>query len=113
MQELFDRLCGLVVRISGYRPRGPGSIPCATRFSVSLVSTIEKPLERKRSGSGLEIGNYGRKGSAALTPLYPQKLVLTSPKNGGRSVSIVRSRTQVTEFVSYESCEGPTWLRTH
>jgi hypothetical protein len=31
---IADRLCGLVVRVSGYRPRGPGSIPGATRFSV-------------------------------------------------------------------------------
>jgi hypothetical protein len=28
-----DRLCGLVVRVPGYRSRGPGSIPVATRFS--------------------------------------------------------------------------------
>jgi hypothetical protein len=28
-----DRLCGLVVRVSGYRSRGPGSIHVATRFS--------------------------------------------------------------------------------
>jgi hypothetical protein len=28
-----DRLCGLVVRVSGYRSRGSGSIPGATRFS--------------------------------------------------------------------------------
>jgi hypothetical protein len=26
-------LCGLVVRVLGYRSRGPGSIPGATRFS--------------------------------------------------------------------------------
>jgi hypothetical protein len=26
-------LCGLVVRVSGYRSRGLGSIPCTTRFS--------------------------------------------------------------------------------
>jgi hypothetical protein len=31
--------------------------------------------------------------------LYPQKLALTSPTSGGRSVCIVRSRTQTTEFV--------------
>jgi hypothetical protein len=30
---MFDRLCGLVVRVPGYRSRGPGSISCATRFS--------------------------------------------------------------------------------
>jgi hypothetical protein len=28
-----DRLCGLVVRVPGYRYRGPGSITGATRFS--------------------------------------------------------------------------------
>jgi hypothetical protein len=28
-----DHLCGLVVRVPGYRSRGPGSIPSATRFS--------------------------------------------------------------------------------
>jgi hypothetical protein len=27
-----DRFCGLVVRVPGYRSRGPGSIPDATRF---------------------------------------------------------------------------------
>jgi hypothetical protein len=30
---LYDRLCGLVVRVLGYRPGGPGSISGTTRFS--------------------------------------------------------------------------------
>jgi hypothetical protein len=34
-----------------------------------------------------------------VTPLYPQKLALTSPTGGGRSVGIVRSRTKATESV--------------
>ena len=33
-----------------------------------------------------------------VTPLYPQKLALTSPTGGGRSVGIVRSRAKATEF---------------
>ena len=33
------------------------------------------------------------------TPLYPQKLALTSPTGGGRSVGMVRSRTKATEFL--------------
>jgi hypothetical protein len=33
-----------------------------------------------------------------VTPLYPQKLALTSPTGGGRSVGIVRSRTKAMEF---------------
>jgi hypothetical protein len=58
-----DRLCGLVVRVLGYRSGGPGSIPGTTRFSggkkkgkqvvgleqgpLSLVSTTEELLDRK------------------------------------------------------------------
>ena len=33
-----------------------------------------------------------------MTPLYPQKLALTSPTGGSRSVSIVHVRTKATEF---------------
>ena len=33
-----------------------------------------------------------------VTPLYPQKLELTSPTGGGRSVGIVPVRTKATEF---------------
>jgi hypothetical protein len=53
-----DRLCGLVVRVLGYRSGGPGSIPGNTRFSenkkpvvglergpLSLVSTTEELLD--------------------------------------------------------------------
>jgi hypothetical protein len=50
-----DRLCGLVVRVLGYRSGGPGSIPVTTRKKVvgvdrgplSLVSTNEELLDRK------------------------------------------------------------------
>jgi hypothetical protein len=66
----------------------------------SLVGTIEELLGRKSSDSGLENRDYGRKGSAELTTLHPsirKKLALTSPTNG-RSVGIVRSRTQATEL---------------
>jgi len=33
-----------------------------------------------------------------VTPLYLQKLAITSPTGGGRSVGIVRVRTKATEF---------------
>jgi hypothetical protein len=52
-----DRLCGLVVRLLGYRSGGPGSIPGTTRGEkkvmglergpLSLVSTTEELLDRK------------------------------------------------------------------
>jgi hypothetical protein len=38
------------------------------------------------------------------TPLYPQKLALTSPTSGGRSVGVIRSRTKATEFVLLPYC---------
>jgi hypothetical protein len=57
-------VCGLVVRAPGYRSRGPGSIPGATRFSeglergpLNLVRIIEELLEWKSSGSGLVNGD--------------------------------------------------------
>jgi hypothetical protein len=68
---------------------------------LSLVSTIEELLERKSSGSGLEIREYGRR-DTSLWPrdtFYQQKFALISPTSGGRSVGIVRSRTEETEFV--------------
>jgi hypothetical protein len=49
------RLCGLVVRVLGYRSGGPGSIPSNTkkklvgleRGTLRLVSTTEELLDRK------------------------------------------------------------------
>jgi hypothetical protein len=52
---MFDRLCGLLVRVLGYRSGGSGSIPGSTKIKVvglergplSLVSTTEELLDRK------------------------------------------------------------------
>jgi hypothetical protein len=70
------------------------------RGPLSLVSTTEELLERKSRDSGLENREYGRRDPLRLPrdTLYPQKLALISPKSGGRSVGIVSSRTQATEF---------------
>jgi hypothetical protein len=38
MQKKVDRLCGLVVRVLGYRSGGPGSIPGTTRGKKSSGS---------------------------------------------------------------------------
>jgi hypothetical protein len=70
------------------------------RGPLSLVSTTEVLLERKNSGSGLESREYGLRNSSRWPrgTIYPQKLALTSLTSGGRSIGIVRSRTQATEF---------------
>ena len=60
----------------------------------------------KSSGSGSEnrVTAVGIRCADHVTPLYPQKLALTSPTGGGRSVGIVRSRTKATEFFFLTSC---------
>jgi hypothetical protein len=62
-----DRLCGLVVRVLGYRSGGPGSIPGTTRKESSGSGTGSiQPREynwgatwKKSSGSYLENREYG------------------------------------------------------
>jgi hypothetical protein len=63
--EYYDRLCGLVVRVLGYRSRGPGSIPDTTRKKVvglergplSLMSTTEELLSGKVAAPVYKIEN--------------------------------------------------------
>jgi hypothetical protein len=59
-----DRLCGLVVRVSGYKSKGLAfdsrpyqifwEVGGVERGPLSLVRTNEELLEWKRSGSSLE-----------------------------------------------------------
>jgi hypothetical protein len=63
--DVFDRSCGLMGRVPGYRSRGPGfdsrryqiswEVVDLERGPLSLVSTIKELLERKSNGSGPEI----------------------------------------------------------
>ena len=107
---LHDCLFGLVVRVSGYRYRGPGFDPrrCQIfwvvvgleRGPLSLVRSIEELLEWKCSGSRSRkqrLTAVGTRCADHVTPLYPQKLALTSPTGGARSVDIVRVRTKARE----------------
>jgi hypothetical protein len=50
-------------------------VVCLERGPLSLVSTTEEQLERKSSGSGLEIWEYGRTDPLRWPrgTLYPQK----------------------------------------
>jgi hypothetical protein len=71
------------------------------RGPLSLVSSIEELFGRNSSSSGLESLEYGRREPSRWPrhTIYPQKLALTSRRSGCRSVGIVRSRTQATDFV--------------
>jgi hypothetical protein len=66
----LDHLCGLVVRIPGYRSRSPEFdsrryqifwvVLDLKRGQISLVSTIEELLRGNSSDSSLENREYGR-----------------------------------------------------
>jgi hypothetical protein len=78
---------------------------------LSLVSTTEELLGSKSSGSCLENREYGSRhpSRSPRGTFYPQKLALNSPTSGGRSVGIVRSLTQVTEFFLTSALVGGEW----
>jgi hypothetical protein len=61
--------------------------------SLSLASAIEELFEIKSRGS------VGIRHADHVAPSIRKKLTLTSPTSFGRSVGIVRSRNQATEFV--------------
>jgi hypothetical protein len=65
----------------------------------SLVSATEELLERKSSGPGLETWEYGLEILHAdhVALFIRKKLALASLTSGGRSVDIVRLRTEVME----------------
>jgi hypothetical protein len=68
------------------------------RGPLSLVSTTAELLEWTSRSSVQENREYGRRGSVTLTTRHPpigKQLALTLPTSGGRTVGIVRSRTQV------------------
>jgi hypothetical protein len=63
----------------------PFSVMSVGYLTITQVSITEELLGRKSSGSVIEIREYGR-GDPLHSPrdtVYPQKLVLTSPTNGG------------------------------
>jgi hypothetical protein len=58
------------------------------RGPLSLVSTIEELLDRKVAAPVYKAENtaVGIRHADHVAPLYPQKLAITSPTSGGRSV---------------------------
>jgi hypothetical protein len=70
------------------------------RGPLSLVSTTEVLLDRKVVAPVQKTENtaVGIRHSDHVALSVPKKLAITSPTSGGRSVGIVRSRTQTMEF---------------
>jgi hypothetical protein len=90
-------------------------VVCQERDPLNLVSIIEGLLERKSSGSGLEIWEYGRRDPSRLPhdTLCPQKLALTALTSDCRSVGIVRSRTQATKCSLAYQLKGTVLLLSY
>ena len=72
------------------RDRNAGRIH-SVMIDNSNFEMVEEFQKQRLTAVGTRRANH-------VTPLYPQKLALTSPTDGGRSVGIVRSRTKATEF---------------
>jgi hypothetical protein len=72
------------------------------------VSKTEELLDRKVAAPSVENRKYGRRDPSRrpLGTLYPQKLAVTLPTSGGRSVGIVRLGTQTMEFFFWKLCEA-------
>jgi hypothetical protein len=79
------------------------------RGSLSLVTTTEELLDRKVAAPVYKTENtaVGIRHADRVAPFIRKKLAITSPTSGGRSVGIVRSRTQTMEF-SFFSCVDVT-----
>jgi hypothetical protein len=81
--DFKDCLCGLVVRVPGYRSGGHGfdsrhykKVVGLERGPLSLVSATKELLGSNSSGSGRESREYGSRDSSLwpLGTLYPQKV---------------------------------------
>jgi hypothetical protein len=70
------------------------------QFDQAPLGVVQQVLTTMGTVSSLENLDYGRRDLSRWPrgTLYPQKLAITSLTSGGRSVGIVRSRTQTTEF---------------
>jgi hypothetical protein len=80
---------------------GWGDLPaCSVSACTNYVHVNNNNNNNMGFYSGLKMREYGR-GDPLRWPrdtIYPQKLALTLPTSGGRSVGIVRSRTKATEL---------------
>jgi hypothetical protein len=108
--HIEDRLCGLVVRVSGCRFRGPGfdsqhyqiflEVVGLELGLLSLVSTIEELLGRKVTAPVW----ITKKGSVVLTTLHP----LSAKKVGTNFDEKRRSLADLGHGVCFDHIGNPT-----
>jgi hypothetical protein len=83
--------------LTGHRWGTPAVLTSIDCFKLNLVCCV----------TDLDSREYGSKDPSRWPrgTLYPQKLALTSPTSGGRSVGMVRLRAQATEFSFLVLCD--------
>jgi hypothetical protein len=73
------------------------------RGPLNLVSTTEELLDRRLEDPVYKTENtaVGIRHADHVAPSIRKMLAITSPTSGGRSIGLVRSRTQTMEFFFY------------
>jgi hypothetical protein len=89
----MDDLFGVVVRVPGYRSRGPEFDSRRYQIFWEVVGLEQGPL------SLLRVNGRGYSLRWPRDTIYPLKLALTSPTSGCRSVGKICWRTEAPEFV--------------
>jgi hypothetical protein len=96
--QIFDFNC---YQLGGYISPLKNKVVVLERGPLSLVSATEELLGSNSSGSGLESREYGLgiRHADHVAPSTREELALTSLTSGGRSVGIVRLRTEAMELL--------------
>jgi hypothetical protein len=109
----FETTIADLISVWGYR--GTASVVQWSEFLATdpevRVRLPVLPDFRRSSGFGTGFTQYGEyKWGGTWKKKYPQKLALTSPTTGSRSVGIVRSRTKATEIFGFFGASGDRLL---
>jgi hypothetical protein len=99
------------LRLSSRRCTFPATIPTNCSSCTYFSSPVYYMCRQSHTPWLSTLQYYKNVSVFDFCMLYPQKLTLTSPTSGGRSVGIVRSRTQATEFFPHAVLLPAFWAR--
>jgi len=103
----MDVYCRVTLRTQSHKRYEIDSGKCTRPYEFILLLFLKSRGSRFRKQRLTAVGTCC---ANHVTPFYPQKLALTSPTGGGRSVGMVRSRTKATEFYYFNTYVSVTML---